>query len=140
MARGSKKKDDTETEADAKTQAAASPHKDAVISQNKLVSLMKAKRAAKKETSETNGRIGQLIGDAVENNHLHRKAFAVIMTLDNMEPEKIADFLSHFNYYLDISGINKRAGQVMRMDLEGAAQEADAEAANVTKFPTAGNA
>ena len=141
MARGRKPKDETEQEADDRTQAKASVKPGEVkemISQNKLMNLIKTKRSSTKETAEINGRVGQAIADAVEKNHLHRKAFGVICALDRMEPEKIADFLDHFRYYLDISGIEKRAGSVMRMQLDETAEEPDET--NVAKFPTAGNA
>lgn len=115
-----------------------------VISQSKLVNLMKAKRGAKKDAGEINGRVGQMIADAVENNHLHRKAFGWITQLDQMEPEKIADLLDSFEYYLDIGGINKRRESVMRMNLGAEAKdepEAEPEPSNITKFPPAqGNA
>lgn len=139
-----KKKGEGEQGSEAETakqiKAPADLSKHAVISQSKLVNLMKMKRGAKKDTGEINGRVGEAIAAAAENHNLHRKAFAVIMTLDNMEPEKIADFLDHFNYYLDISGINKRAESVMRMNLgEGEGSDDDGEPAetNVTKFPAA---
>lgn len=141
MARRKKGEGEQGEEATAKQiKAPADPSKHAVISQSKLVNLMKMKRGAKKDTGEINGRVGEAIASAAENHNLHRKAFSVIMTLDNMEPEKIADFLDHFNYYLDISGINKRAESVMRMNMgEGADPDDDGESAetNVTKFPAA---
>lgn len=121
--------DDSETETEQKPKA--TPHKDAVISQSKLTSLMKAKRGATKDTAEINGQLGNLIREAVENNHLHRKAFSTICVLDKMENEKIADFLMHFEYYLDISGIKKRADAVMKMPLE----DGDEGDGNVHPFP-----
>lgn len=139
MARGRKTTETTEEKPQA-TEAVKPGEAKAAISQNKLKNLLKAKRGAKKETGEINGRIGQSIANAIENDHLHRKAFGWICQLDMMEPEKISDLLDNFEYYLDISGINDRRKSVMRMNLAEKDEEAQEEAANVTKFPTAGNA
>lgn len=138
MARG--KKDDGAGTKDMEKLPAVKPSDvKQVITQTKLVNLMKAKRGAAKDTGEINGRVGEMIASAVENQHLHRKAFGTIMQLDRMEPEKVADFLDNFHYYLDISGIQKRADSVMKMDLpretkaEGEAGEP--AGSNVSKFP-----
>lgn len=140
MARGKKPKDEAEQAAAPKQEKVKPSETKQVISQSALVNLIKAKRGAKKDTGEINGRVGQMIADAVENKHLHRKAFATIMQLDGMEPEKLADFLDNFDFYLDITGIRKRAESVMRMNLGEAAAEDEAPASNVAQFPTAGNA
>jgi len=111
-----------------------------VISGQKLKNLMAAKRSAKKDTAEIAGQVGQMIRDAVENNHLHRKAFATIVTLDAMEPEKVRDFLDHFDYYLDVSGIKKKAEAAPRLpmgDGPGEDDEEESEGDNVHKFPAA---
>lgn len=111
-----------------------------VISGSKLKNLMAAKRSAKKDTAEIAGQLGQMIRDAVENNHLHRKAFGTIVMLDNMEPEKVLDFLDHFNYYLDVSGIQKKAEAAPRLpmgDGPGEEGEEESEGDNVHKFPAA---
>lgn len=111
-----------------------------MISGSKLKNLMSAKRSAKKDTAEISGQVGQMIRDAQENNHLHRKAFGTICQLDAMEPEKIRDFLDHFEYYLDVSGIKKRADAAPRLpmgDGAGEEDEEETEDTNVHKFPAA---
>ena len=143
MARG-KKKDagDGEDAAPPKATTAAKPSEvKKMISGAKLKNLMAAKRSAKKDTAEISGQVGQMIRDAQENNHLHRKAFGTICQLDAMEPEKIRDYLDHFNYYLDVSGINKRAEAAPRLpmgDEPGAGADDDEDEAansNVARFP-----
>jgi predicted alpha/beta-fold hydrolase len=99
------------------TEAAKPSDVTKVISTNKLKNLLKEKRAAKKDTAEIAGALGQKIANAVESDHLHRKAFNVISQLDMMEAEKIRDFLDNFEYYLDVSGIKERADAVNPMDL-----------------------
>ena len=115
----------------------------AAISAPKLKSLLKAKRGAKTDTGEINGRVVQMIAEAVEKHHLHRKAFGAIVHLDRMEPEKIRDYLDCFEHYLDISGIGKRAESVERLPLGDANEtggnddedDASEPAANVQQFP-----
>lgn len=119
MARGRKKQggeDDGETP-QPKTTAAKPSEVKKMISASKLKSLMAAKRSAKKDTAEISGQVGQLIRDAQENNYLHRKAFGTICQLDAMEPEKVRDYLDHFEYYLDVSGIKKRADAAPRLPM-----------------------
>jgi hypothetical protein len=87
-------------------------------SQSKLKSLMAAARSAQKDVTEISGSLGAEIKVAVEKHHLHRKAFRVIVALDRMEPEKLADFLDCFEHYLDISGLNARAKSAPRMNFE----------------------
>lgn len=110
------------------------------ISQNKLKTLMAAARSTNKEVAELTGTLAQKIAVAVENDHLHKKAFGVIRMLDKMEPEKLADFLDCFDHYLDISGLEKRAESVARMDFGPGEEASEASAEpkpreNVRAFP-----
>lgn len=113
------------------------------IPASKLKSLMKRKRSTVKDVAELTGTMAQAIADAVENDHLNRSAFAVICRLDRMEPEKLADWLDHFDHMLDASGLLDRAKQVQRLGLgdEKEDDEDEDEAAddkapkNVTRFP-----
>ncbi len=111
------------------------------ISQQKLKALLASKRRATNDISEISGGLGSEIKTAIEENHLHRKAFGVICQLDRMEPEKLADFLDCFDHYLDISGLSDRAEQVQRLGLDGNAgdteQEEGDEDDNVRRFPAA---
>lgn len=88
------------------------------ISQRKLKILMSDCRKAYKDSREIAGELGNKIRDAVENENLHKKAFAVIRSADRMEPEKLAEFFDCLDYYRDISGLNERASKVMRMDFD----------------------
>lgn len=104
------------------------------ISQKKLKTLLAECRSAYKDTREINGELGAKIKDAIENENLHKKAFATIRSLDRMEPEKLADFLDMFEYYLDISGLKKRAEDVMKMDFNDDGQGEGKS--NVAPFPS----
>ena len=98
-----------------------------MITPTKLHSLMKSARTAQKDIQEIAGGLGAEIKAAVENNHLHRKAFSVVKAGDKMEPEKLAEFLAHLNFYLEASGLRKRAASAPRLEVEGGGK--------VTPFP-----
>lgn len=101
----------------------------ASIGAKKLKSLMSAARSSAKDMSAISGTLGQKIAAAVENDHLHRKAFSVVRQADKLEPEKLAEFLDCLEHYLDISGLNERASKVQSMSFGpgGEAGEDEAE-------------
>jgi hypothetical protein len=95
-----------------------------MITPNKLLSLMKSARSAQKDIQEIAGGLGSEIKTAVENHHLHRKAFSVVKAGDKMEPEKLAEFLAHLDFYLEASGLRKRAASAPRLEvIEGGKNE-----------------
>ncbi len=51
--------------------------------------LAKKKRDTKKQTQSKNGTLGELIGSAVEDKHLDRKAFSIATQLDAMDDERL---------------------------------------------------
>jgi hypothetical protein len=121
------------------TEAATESDVRPAISQRKLRELMSSARKAQNNISEISGGLGSEIKLAVEKNHLHRKAFRIIVQADRMEPEKLADFFDCLDHYRDISGLNERAASAERLPMpEGEAdeEEADAEPENVHQFPT----
>jgi hypothetical protein len=112
-----------------------------MISAKKLNALINEKRAAYKESRSISGEIGAAIKEAAENDHLHKKAFAIVSGLDRLEPEPLADLLAHLD---DASGLRKRAGSVIRMNLSGEENEpvarfgdAGERTSNVKQFPQA---
>lgn len=113
------------------------------ITANKLKRLMADSRAAYKDTRSIAGELGEKIAQAVEHDHLHKKAFAFVRMADRMEPEKLADFLDTVDYYRDISGLNERAAKVIRMSLDDDGQDdgegdedEDDQDGNVRPFPS----
>jgi hypothetical protein len=98
------------------------------ISERKLKQLIKDARTAYKDTRAIAEDFGQKIAQAIEHDHLHRKAFAVIKTADRMEPEKLAEFFDALDYYRDASGLNERAASAPRMEMGND---------NVEQFPDA---
>lgn len=86
--------------------------------ENKLNNLLKSARSCAKQVNEITGSHREKIANAVEKDHLHKGAFAWIKALDKKEPEEIAAWLDHFNHYLDVSGIQKRADDAPNLGLE----------------------
>lgn len=74
----------------------------------KLKSLLALNRTAKENMNEIKDSLGGTMSDATENHGLHKKAFGWVKQLDGMSPEKINDLLTHFAYYIDVTGIEAR--------------------------------
>jgi hypothetical protein len=112
------------------------------ISANKLKSLMASARSVGKQVTEIAGGLGQQVKDAVENNHLDRKAFNVMRMADKMEPERLAEFLENLEDYFEKSGLNGRADSAQRLPLgdkkgegEGEDENPNQGGSNVAAFP-----
>lgn len=105
------------------------------ISQSKLRSLLASARSTKADVDEIVGTHRQQIAEAVEKHHLHKKALAIIKSLDRLEPEKLADCLDCLEHYLDISGLNDRAKTAPRLGLDKGEEEGE-ETGNGASPPT----
>lgn len=92
---------------------------------NKLKSLLKKAKDTSRDTRELSGSLGQAVANAVEHDHLHRKAFNIVKTLNAMEPEKLAETMYHLEHYLEVSGINERVAKVGRLDLGDQREDTD---------------
>lgn len=92
-----------------KAQAATSSEVSQQITERKLKTLLKACDATTKDVRAAAGELGNKIAQAVEHDHLHRKAFSTIRMLDRLSPEKLAEYFDCFDYYRDISGLQKKA-------------------------------
>jgi hypothetical protein len=112
-----------------------------MISPNKLKKLLTHARKAHQDGRSIAGELGAAIKAASDNDNLHKKAFASIKASDRLEPEALADYFAHRDYYEEVTGLRKRAGSVMRMDFgngDGAeAEEEEDPAGNVTQIGTA---
>jgi hypothetical protein len=87
-----------------------------MISPNKLKKLLTHARKAHQDGRAIAGELGAAIKNAADNDNLHKKAFASVKAADRMEPEALADYFAHRDYYEETLGLRKRAGSVMRMD------------------------
>jgi hypothetical protein len=88
-----------------------------------LMALIKSCNSLKGQSDEINGELREKIGNAVEKKFLHKKAFAAIRPLLKMEAPALAEFLDHFDHYLEISGLRKRADDAPMLAFEEAAAE-----------------
>jgi hypothetical protein len=110
-----------------------------MIAPKKLLALLGSARAAYKDQRSISGELGAAIKEAAEHDHLHKKAFASVKSSDRMEPEALADFFAHRDYYEETLGLRKRAGSVMRMQLgdeaSGETEAPGSRTSNVKPFP-----
>lgn len=113
----------------------------------KLAALLASGRAAYKEGRAIAGEFGAEVKEAAEHDHLHKKAFAAARSADRMEPEELADFFAHRDYYEESLGLRKRANAVVRMNFNddgngpseasaGSDEDPEARTSSVTPFPT----
>jgi hypothetical protein len=75
--------------------------------EGKFKALVKQVTAAESDKNESVGRIGSLISQAVEKNHLDKKAFAMFRAMKRMSPSKYNTTKSHFDHYCEIWGLNE---------------------------------
>lgn len=99
-----------------------------MITKSVLASILTLDKKTKRQQSELAGDIGSAVAKAVERFGTNRKALGIIRTLNRMEPEKLADFLDHFDYMLDISGLEDRAAAVQKLPMAGEAEDEAGEA------------
>lgn len=107
-----------------------------MIPQPALRTLLNTCKRLSGKASEITGELGQEISTAANRHNFNRKAFNVIRMLDKMEPEKLADFVDEFAYMMDVSGLDKRAASVQRLDIDDGAKDGGDED-EVVEQPTA---
>jgi hypothetical protein len=109
-----------------------------MISAKRLKELVQLKKSAKEDSDACTESARDAINNAIKGENLHRKAFGIALAADKMEPEALADYFAHRDYYEASLGLRKRSGSVMRMDFDEKSD--DAAESNVATFPTAGRA
>lgn len=136
------KGDEPKKEPDAPATEAVKPSETmAMPGEKKLRTLMNSARSSSKEVKSINGAYREKVGEAVEDHHLHPKAWAAAVKEDKMEGEDLADYYDHLDYYRDVLGLNKRAEDATKNMDFGAGKEGeetedkDEDDGKVTKFP-----
>lgn len=77
-----------------------------------LEELAKKRRDTKKQVQSKNGTLGKLINEAVEDNHLDRKAFSIACQLDAMDDERLhITWHSLLKYAEDLSIVKRATAQ-----------------------------
>ena len=89
-----------------------------VTSANKLKALLRSAKNTAEQVTTLSGALGEQIANAIEDNHLHRKAFSMIKALNNMSAEKQAELMFHFRKYYDFSGLQERENSVILMPFD----------------------
>lgn len=123
------------------------------ISQNKLKALLRSAKTTQASMAELSGALGQQISNAIEDNHLHRKAFNIVKSMDKMDDEKLAECWHWLKKYFAMAGLQDRVDTVITMafgpgdgapetavddegqETESGAQPAQARTANIRAFP-----
>lgn len=87
-----------------------------------LKSLLKSARSTKESLNDISSAYGEEVRAAVDKKNLHKKAFGHIRQLDAMTPEKLADYMEHFDYMFEKSGLEERAASAQRLPGVGGVQ------------------
>ncbi len=103
---------------------------------NGIVRRLKTYEAAKNEAV---GEMGQIVSDAVEKKHLHKRAFAIARRLLRLEDQELAITLAHLDQYLEDLGIRERATAQAQMfkladSITGPKDEPEGENVTVGSF------
>jgi hypothetical protein len=91
-----------------------------------LKSLLKSGRTMKENVDELTTAHATEVREAVDKKFLHKKAFGTIKQLDRLSPEKLADFMEHFDHYFEASGLEERANSAQRLPM-GAGEQGEQE-------------
>lgn len=98
-----------------------------VISESAFKSLLSKIKGAEADKNEAVGSIGSAISNAVEKNHLDKKAFSLFRTLQRMSDNKLATTIAHFDHYREIGGLDERAANQEQMFERTEVSEIDPE-------------
>lgn len=74
-----------------------------------LTGLLTKCRSNSKKVGTMNGELREEIAYAVDNKHLHAKAFRAVRAQDKMEPEELQDYFAHRDQYEEATGQRARA-------------------------------
>ena len=72
------------------------------VAPKQLVALVKEAHQKKTRVQSINGELGARVKAAVDNGHLHRGAYALMLRLYRMDEERRDDFIRSIQLYLDI--------------------------------------
>lgn len=92
------------------------------IGKKELESLIRRTGSLANEVSTASGKIGEMIANAVEKNHLHRGAFGIVRKLHKMgkdNPAKLAEFLFNLDLYREHMALDEMLPDDMLPDRAG---------------------
>lgn len=99
-----------------------------VPSEGKLKALLRACKGADADRNEASGRKGSLISNAVERDHLDKKAWSYACALEKMSQQKGAITWSHLLHYVECLGLQEKFDQQEEMFARPEIGEAEEEA------------
>lgn len=100
---------------------------DRVVSKKELVSLIREEATVKGQTSEINGAFGERVKNAIDNKHLHRGAYRLMVKLNHMDELKRNDFIRQANVYVEMCREAKVWGEEHVGDLDDLSKRGDGE-------------
>ena len=107
-----------------------------VTPERRVKSLLASARLARSNVSEIVGVYRSELKEHIEKHHLHRKAFHAVVAEDRMEPNALAEFYEHQEYYRDVLGLTERAKNAPRLPMgDGPAAGEEEGDTNVKNFP-----
>lgn len=90
-----------------------------LIDEKKLNKLLDADNGYKEEISDVVGTLREKIGNAVENDHLHKGAYADLKKFDRIKTaEKLSEHFLTLLAYMKMRGLFERINSVQRLDLD----------------------
>lgn len=87
-----------------------------MIPAKKAKELLQTMRKGRRDQTQIAGQVGSEIKAAVERYGCNRKVIRLAHQLDGMEPEELADYLDELEYWLDVTGLKKRAESAPRFE------------------------
>jgi hypothetical protein len=102
-------------------------------SEKQFAALLRAVKSHEADKNEAVGSLGAVIKNAVEKQHLDRKAFGIFRGLARMSDRKLATTMAHLEHYLEIGGLNERVtrqGDMVGRETELAEAKVDDVKAN----------
>lgn len=105
-----------------------------IVNKKQFLALLKDASNKKTKVASINCEIGERIKSAVDDGHLHRQLFGLMLKLSRMDELKRNDFLAQFPIYVEMcreGGVfgDEHAGDLLSQPQEQSQEEADAEAA-----------
>lgn len=77
-------------------------------SEKQFTTLIRAVKGHEADKNEVLGGLGATIKNAIDKQHLDRKAFAIFRGLMRMSDKKLTTTLAHLDHYIEIGGLNAR--------------------------------
>lgn len=76
--------------------------------EKQFTALVRAVKSHEADKNEAVGSLGATIKNAIEKQHLDRKAFGIFRGLLRMSDKKLATTLAHLEHYCEVGGLNAR--------------------------------